>query len=391
MQGCTAAFQAALASGSQVVASKVEVLDPTGKVIASSDSTASPALLVDDGSVSVDRAQAYRRRCDLRLVDPTGSIVPAAATDLLSVVSGNEVRLWRGLALPGVAAPEYKALGTFGLGRVQVADSAKGVGIALTAYDRSRAVDRNRWASPYVVAAGGLATDVLQAIILDRRPGTAFRVTASAHTLPRLVFDEQASPWTDSVKGIADSMGYEVFFAPDGVCVIQPVPDPAAAPVVASYVEGPQMTITDLSKDMDNERVYNYVVLSGENTTNTVAVRGSAWDSDPRSPTYAGNPEAVPPIPPGPYGLVPYFEASPFITTVAQGQAAAAGRVRNLKGVPEVLAWNGLVNPCHEESDVVHVTRAISRVNAEYSLDALTIPLRARDGMRATARERRVA
>lgn len=389
MQWMSDAFRAALRKP-MTVASRVDVVDPDDKVIASTAEGSSVRLPVAGGEVVVDRSQDWRSRLTLRLADGDGEFVPVSATDLLSIVSGNEIVPYRGLVLPG-GSVEMKQLGVFGLARNSIADRSGGLAMSLTCHDRSREVDRNGFVSPYVVDAGSLGTAAIQTLVLDRRPGTKFRVVASTLTLPRLVYDEQARPWSDAVQKMASAIGYEAFFAWDGACVLQPIPDPSTAAVSYVYAEG-QAALSGVEREMDNERAANYVVVLGENASNAAPVRGSAWDSDPRSPTYAGNPEATPPVPPGPYGLVVKTVVRPDVLTAAQAVAAAEGELRDVKGVPEVVSFDAAaVNPCHEGSDVVHIERERAGVFGEYVLERFNIPLTAADGvMRATTRERRV-
>src|SRR4051812_35315225 len=105
MYNVSAAFLAALRQ-SHTISTRADVLSG-GVVVATLDIT--------DGSVEVDGNNTVRRHCSVTLVDPTGTMTPSEAGDLLSPF-GNEIALYRGIG------DELVPLGVFGIATVDIED-----------------------------------------------------------------------------------------------------------------------------------------------------------------------------------------------------------------------------------------------------------------------------
>jgi fibronectin type 3 domain-containing protein len=370
-------FFAALRRSHKVVA-RVEVLDAAGRVIASTDRSSDPRLAVVSGSVDVDRGAHIRRTCSVSLAGTDRRVIPIKARDLFSVVSGHELRLSRGIEFAD-GQQQLWTLGVFGLSAAPTTDNPDALEVRLSGSDRSRRVIRNRFTAPYIVADGSNAVTAAQALIRDRLPGVQFRSANTAYTTPQLIFDEQSDPW-QAAQDILSGAGMEVFFDIDGYCVIQAEPDPNDPTLRASftYAEGAEATILGLTRDTDNEQIYNGVIVTGESTTNSAPVRGEAWDDNPASPTYYL----------GTYGKVPLFYRSEFIKTTQQATAAAKARLRKVMGATELISFTGIVNAAHREGEIIRIERARSGVSGMFMLDGFGIPLRGTDGMTVKTRKR---
>jgi hypothetical protein len=99
-------------------------------------------------------------------------------------------------------------------------------------------------------------------------------------------------------------------------------------------------------------------------------------DTDTASPTYAA----------GVFGRVPYFYASPLITTTAQATLAGKSILRRVTGMAAGLDVTSVVNPALEPGDVIEVLLP-ARVGdvpkvERHLIDTLTIPL-TNDGTQA--------
>lgn len=367
------AFRAALVDSHRTVA-RAEVLQG-GAVVRPLD--------VHSGSVNVDGTAAVRRRCTVELVDYAGDLTPDQAGDLLTPY-GNELRLFRGIVYAD-GAEEIVPLGVFLITDVAVRDGDSGVVIAVEGYDRARRVESARFTSTVVVPAGINYAVAIRDLLRARVPTLEFTpddpttwAQQTTRTTPQLVFQEQADPWR-SARDMAESIGRTLYFDPAGRCVMPTEPSVATTPVSWTYAEGEDATIISLDNKWTREGVYNHVIVTGETTSATVPVRGEAYDSDPNSPTYIG----------GPFGDVPYFFASPLITTAGQAVEAATGILRRVSGSTELVSFPAVVNPAHEAGDVVAIVRARSAVSDLYLLDAFNVPLAAGDQMAAAARRQR--
>ncbi|MCA1571940.1 MAG: DUF5047 domain-containing protein [Chloroflexi bacterium] len=382
MRGRSAKWDQAIGRSPGIVAA-VEVIDTRGVVIASSYPGSSPRLAVGDGEVQVDRGANVRRSLSgLTIAGTDSRVLPLRAADILSVVSGNEIRPYRGIRYAD-GTEELMPLGIFGLADAPLEDAPDRFEVTLTGFDRSRRISRNRWDRVFQIVAGTNVIAAGQALLRDRMPGITFLTrTSTAHVTPELVFDESTQdPWAEAVK-IFSSAGLEVYFDVDGNCVIAEEPDPNApgATKVATYGEVTGMPILSISRATSNEQVYNGVIVTGESASNPTPVRAVAWDDDPASPTYYL----------GSYGKVPYFFTSQYIATEAQALAAARGRLKQVKSATEVITGRFIPNPAHEEVDIIEISRGRSGTSGLFVLDGFNIPLRASREMTLRTRKRYV-
>jgi hypothetical protein len=106
-------------------------------------------------------------------------------------------------------------------------------------------------------------------------------------------------------------------------------------------------------------------------------VRALAVDSNPDSPTYWS----------GPFGKVPRFYSSPFITTTVQAQSAAASILRQSLGLPYSVDFSLVPNPALEPLDPVLVRYSNRDAAETHVIEQLTVPLVASAAMTATTRE----
>lgn len=393
MRPMSVAFEAAVRRFDHKVKAKVEILEAgTGTILASSDLGNLP-LPVADGEVVEDRTQKLRKRYTLRLADADGVLAPLTkGNGLLSNTSGNEVRLYRGFS--NLPDPErYVLLGTMDIARSHGVRSATGERyVDLAGFDRSRKVSRARRRVPYNVANATPRVTAIQEMILDRLPTAEFVSIGvdAADTVPRNLYDTDDDPWED-VDRLALGGGLEVFADDEGRFVIREIPDPDADEIAWVFDTGQATLLERIEQSSDNEEAYNGWVVFGESSYG-VTVLGEAYDTDPGSSTYAGNPLATPPIPPGPYGLViapPETVATLF--TGAQATTAAEGKLRATKGAPESIDTQGGVHPGLQAGDVVQLVDAPLALDNRYVIDRVNTPLRASGRQRFKTRERRVA
>lgn len=358
-------FDAAIRKGHVVVASADVLLN--GSVIA-------PDLPIGGGSVQVDGSAAVRRRCSLTVIDAKGTLTGTPTATVSPY--GREIRTYRGLRLPN-GAVEKLCTGTFRISSVATADSSSGDrSVKVEGFDRSRSVARARFETPYVIAAGTNYATAIQNLLSSRMPTLAFRFAATAATTPLLVFDQGADPWK-SAQTMASSIGCLLYFDPLGVCVMVSVTD--SATVVWDYSEGAAATVIGIDDTFDDEPGYNGVVVDGEATA-TTPVHAVVYDNDPASPTYYL----------GPYGRVPMFYRSQFITAADQAYAAAAGMLVQQRGGTEALRFTAIPHPAHEIGDLVRVASSTLGIDSNYYIDSFTIPHDLAQ-MNVTTRKRRLA
>lgn len=331
-----------------------------------------------------------RRRATVRLSDPTGTLTPQ---DLDSVLTpyGTEFRLYRGIRLPGgvdyidaagfpaYTRNEFIPLGVFRVFTVNTFDSGDSFAIQLDGYDRAWEVGRRRFVTPYTIAAGTNFGTAISTMIDNRYDGLAYNFSPTTHTTPELKFDIGDDPWRRAQE-MALAIGMEIFFDVEGICVMRPVPDPAVDPVVWAYAEGPAATIMYVDRALSSVDNFNHIVVTGADDTGD-PVYGDFADEDPASPTYIN----------GPYGDIPYFINSGYVTTNVQAQEMAEAEFLKHYGGVEQMQLSIVPNPAHDVGDVVSVTRTRSQLNYAYVVQSGAVNLEAVQPMPLTVRRRLIA
>jgi hypothetical protein len=78
-----------------------------------------------------------------------------------------------------------------------------------------------------------------------------------------VVFDPGTPRW-DVMKRIANSVGYEIYFTPDGFLTMRPYPDPSTSPVTWAFLTGkPAGTLVKYTRSSDDSLVKNHCVVIG--------------------------------------------------------------------------------------------------------------------------------
>ena len=385
MQAYSAGYAAAYASGGWTYASQILLRGPNGGTIYNSaaPSDSPNALQVVSGDVGVDSSAAIQRSLNnLVLVDETGAIVPDLPADAFSAVSGNELVVYAGFVVAGVA--ELKQLGVFVLEGAQTEDSPGGFTVSISAFDRAYRVARARYSAPSSVPNNTNAATAIQQILAAQAP---FAITydpdnpTTTFTVPYQLIEENTDPWQLCIE-IAASAGWEIYFDYLGRVAWRTVPDPdtiSSSPFWV-YREGETSTLVKTSRASSNQDSFNGQILTGESLYGISPARAEVWDTDPTSITYYL----------GPYGKVPDFFTDSKVQTNAQALEAATARFNKRKHLRETVTFDVIPNPVHDPYDVVQVVRARSKLNDLFVMDKFSVPLAAAGGptMPITARQR---
>jgi hypothetical protein len=355
MYPTSAAFKAAVLTD-HVVISKAEIWSEDRKLI---------DLDIDTGKVSVTTSNAVRRSCEVHVsTDRTSNnLVPDDGFDFLAPF-GNQLRLYRGIQFTD-GTEEYVPLGVFVITEVDVKDTNEGVSMVIRGEDKSIIVSRNKWTSAYQMVNGTLEAS-LTALLQNRYADitTDFPVTNISVNQIVLGSDSNLDPWKDAV-GIAQLVGYDLYFDVNGVCAMKQFPTLDAASVVATYKEGSGTTITSLDRKISTKETYNGVVYTIEGSQVTTPVRVEIWDEDPASPTYRY----------GVFGSVPTFVTTNLISTSAEAIKAASLLLNTYIGQQEVINFESIVDPSLDVNDVVYVNSEGAKVDRTVIIDSMDIPL----------------
>lgn len=341
------------------IANRVEVLR-AGRIVSTLD-------VMVEGTVTAEN-QAVRRSGSLRLVDRDGSLTPVTAKDLLAP-SGTELRLFKGLYLPGVVEPEMVPLGTLRISSPKISRDTSGIFIDLKAYDRARTIQRARFVQPWAVTAG---TPISQAIsdIITSRSTYPTNITPTTATSNALVFEALSDPW-EAITALADAAAYECYFDLLGTFVARPVPAYETQTPVWTYEPGELSLLIGDTREMDDERSYSGVIVTGENPDNP-PVRVEVWDLDPNSATYYD--PAKPAL--SSFGAVPYGFASPIIQTAAQATLAGQTILARVSGLLEQVEVQAVGHFGHDVGDVLAVRDPDTRLAGTHVVESITQPLR---------------
>jgi hypothetical protein len=305
------------------------------------------------GEVSAGSGTGVRRSLNVTISD----------TSLWEVLApGAELRPYRGVAYPNDAT-ELAPLGVF---RVDSRSMKAGVGGEISissAPDRWARVQRARFLTPAASVVGALVRDEARRLMVSAVPEAGYTVTASSSlAVGALVWER------DRDKAITDDLlaaiGAEGFFDTAGDIVIRDAPLLSAEPVwtVDAGVESAVLVDGDLS--VDAARTYNVVVVSPSSIDGTAPfARQIVKDLDPDSPTFVTT-----------YGEVPYFYASPLITTVPAALAAATTILNRVRSFNAQLDLVAACNPALEPGDVILV-RFLDGVVQRHLIDSVTVPL----------------
>jgi hypothetical protein len=331
------------------------------------------------GEVTIDNRRSIRRECSLEFVDKDGTLVPQNNISAILLPYNREVKIYRGVIFAD-GTEELVPLGVFVITSVDISESAQGVKIAIKGSDRSLLLARAKFTNHEFYIEDGTAKETaIEQILKYRYPKvqTIFPATNQTTTLLYPTLDQSSDPWREALK-IAESASMDLYFDENGIARMRPIPDPDFGTPVATYTDGSDSVLIQLSRSLSTDESYNGVIFTGEGTNLSIGVIGEAWDDNPSSPTYRKT-----------YGEVPKFMSSPTVLTVAEAKDAALAELRKVIGSSEKITWDQIVNPAHDVYDLVKVTRSPVGVDKILMLDAISIPLAANGTMNAVGRSRR--
>lgn len=244
-----------------------------------------------------------------------------------------------------------------------------GLSLVVSGIDLSYAISRNTWTSVYYVPANTNYATAMLEIAQNRLPGITSDVASTEVTAQRLLFgtSQGADAWQD-IQDMGTAIGSRAYFDPVGTFKVKPVADPALTPSVWTVSDAANPVMVSYTRSISDSTTYNYVVVSGESTSNTAPVSAVAFDADPSSPTYYL----------GPYNVVTTTFISAMITTVAQAQQAADALLLVVKGASETVQIAMVPNPALEPGDVITVTRTYNGqpiIQGTFKINSMSTPI----------------
>lgn len=323
---------------------------------------------ISDGNIEFDASADVRATLDLT-TDPT--YWPQETTDLITPY-GTEVFVARGVML-GAGQEVYVSQGYYRVYNVEQDDAPRGP-VRVAARDRMSGIIDARLEQPVQFLAGASVETVFDTLVLDVYPDATieYDFDAASTTFPGSHVTEQ-----DRFAFLADivkALGKVWFWDYRGVLVVKDPPDPGSP--VWDVNHGKNGVLVTASRERTREGVYNSVVATGEAPGEDVPALAIARDIAAGSPTRWG----------GPFGKVPRFYSSPFITTNEQAATAAASLLTRSRGLPYSVSFTTVVNAALEVLDPIRVSyKGVGRFET-HVIDKLTLPLTADEAMRGATR-----
>lgn len=328
--------------------------------------------VTSDGSASIRSTLDMTTQTDIAQADPVR--FPTRPDDLLAPY-GNEVFCRRGIEY-GDRTVEWVSLGYYRIDSASQDQTPLGE-IALTGSDRMAGIVDGRLVAPVQFPAGTTFEAVFETLILDVYPTAvvSFDFDATAVVLNRsTVVEEDRYAF---LRDLADAYAKDFFVRYDGVFRVQSRPDPASP--VWTVAGGAYGVLVEAAREINREGFFNAVVATGEGADTVEPVRGVAYDTGPTSPTRWG----------GPFGKVPRFYSSPFVTTAAQARSAARKLLLGNIGLPSSLDLATVPNPALEPWDPIAVR--VGRDSYTHLAAQVKIGLTVNDPVQVTTQDQTAA
>jgi hypothetical protein len=320
-----------------------------------------------DGSVEINSTADIRASGTVEIVGdwPTSQNLSLAPY-------GAEVALFRGIDR-GANGVLWAPMGYFRITEVSQADGAKGP-LKLSLDDRMATIIDSRFRQPRQWLTGTTVQEIVEDTVLTVYDDAVivFDDDSNLSTLGRSLIVEESR--YDVLLTLADGLGKVVYWDELGQLVFRSVPDEDDP--IWTVKAGPGGAMVQASRSLSRDGVYNIVVVTGEGADDLTPVRAEAFDAQPTSPTFFD----------GPFGRVPRFYSSPFITTETQAQNAARKLLQQSLGAPYDVGLSAIPNPAVRPYDVIRVV--YNDGNRElHVVERVTIPFNVTSPIKIATRE----
>jgi hypothetical protein len=293
-------------------------------------------LKLIDGEIELDATADIRGAGTVTLAEPWPK-----TRDLSLAPFGAEVFLARGVDLGG-GGVMWAPLGYYRITDTDQVDAAKGP-LDLTLEDRMSTVIDSRFLAPRQWAQGTSVGAIVDEIILEIYPEAVivFDDDSNLSELGRSLIAEESR--FEVLITLANGLGKIVYWDAEGRLLFETAPDETVP--IWMVNAGPGGVLVSSNRSLSRAGVYNAVVVTGEGTDEIPPVHAVAFDAQDSSPTFFG----------GPFGRVPRFYSSPFITTQVQAENAAVNLLRKFLGAPYDVGLSAIPNPAIKPYDVIRV------------------------------------
>jgi hypothetical protein len=205
-------------------------------------------------------------------------------------------------------------------------------------------------------------------------------VTTQAYS-DDLVFTRGTERWK-VMKQLADTIGYELYFLPNGALTMRPYPDPTTSPIAWNFTDGTGGSLVSYSRSSTDSRVFNHILVTGAalgtdsnnmpaaqvtaSNTDSEVIFAEARNDDPGSPTRIDR-----------IGDRVELYESDLFTSNEQALAYAKTQLRIGALEEYTMGFQSLILPWLDGSDIVEIVedRASEYTPRRFLLSNFTIPL----------------
>ncbi len=348
-------------------------MDARARIVPAGLSGTSPATVlatldIVGGAVTLDATADVRSTLDM---DTSAVLWPTSAASALTPY-GNEIFIERGVVY-GDGTREWVSQGYFRIQTVEQQTAPKG-SIHVTGSDRMAGIRDARLTTPWTFASGATVAGVIQSLVTDVYPWAVYDFDASLNTSTLASNQTTTDDRYGFISDLVKSYGMVMYWDYRGFLWIHK--PPSTTTPVASISSGTNGTLVSLSRSLVRDGIFNACVASGQQMSETIPqVLATVVDNNPASPTYWS----------GPFGKVPQFYSSSFITTTDQATSAAVSLLQQSTGLPYSVDFGHVPNPALEPLDPVTVN--YPGRSERHVLSQLVIPLNPGSAQTAQTRQ----
>lgn len=354
-------------SHTPVLEARVVTGHPTG------DDPDGTEIKILSGDVTYDGTAEIRASLRLETLginETTGrSTFPRMVSDLLAPL-GAEVFIRYGLDLGG-AGILWTPLGYF---RVEEDDQADGPfgGIVLAGQDRMAGLVEANLLSPRSYAEDQTLGFIAEDLVTDIYPNAviAWDDNSDQTQLGRVLVVEESR--SEALRDVATAAGKIMYWDDEGALRFESAPDESVP--LWEVRSGRDGVMLSASRRVTRRGINNAIILTGQGADDQSAVRATAFDNNPQSPTYFF----------GQFGQVPREHETPLVTNQDQANTAAIAMLRRSLGAPYQVEFTSIVNPTLRPWQPVRATYRDGNRDVVV-MQRVTVPL-LRQPMTGTAR-----
>lgn len=300
------------------------------------DNPTGTALRLIEGDIELDATADIRGAGTVTLAEPWPRVRNRSLAPF-----GAEVFIARGVDL-GASGTLWAPLGYYRIQDLEQSDAARGP-LQLSLEDRMATIIDSRFLQPRQWVQGVTVGEIVDEIVREIYPAVeiVYDDDSDQSQLGRSLIAEESR--YDMLLTLANGLGKIVYWDGEGRLRFESIPDEQTP--IWRVNAGPDGVMVESKRSLSREGVYNALVVLGEGTDELNPVRAVAYDAQESSPTFFG----------GPFGQVPRFYASPFITTQLQAENAAVNMLRQSLGASYDVGLSAVPNPALKPYDVLRV------------------------------------